>query len=229
MTVPKLTLTYFDIEGRGEPIRLCLALAGIPFEDERVAFSDWKEMKPKAPFGQLPYLKVDKEDGSEPVFRTQSLGILRGLAREYAPDLYLDVFAVEEAMGIVDDMMDRFIPSMYISMRPAQYGHPADVAQTEEGKKTIKAMRERFVNQDLPVYLKQLETLLARHDNKFLASTDKPSIADCYAVPSLRSFTRNYLDHIPGNCLDDHPLIVDYIKRFCALPEIQGRYTTGLY
>lgn len=209
--------------------RLGLTLAGIPFEDERVSFADWKDVKPKAPFGQLPYLKCDYEDGSEPVFRTQSLGILRGIAQEYAPDLYLDVFAVEEAIGIVDDMMDKFIPSMYISMRPAVYGHPVDIAQTEEGKKTIKNMRERFVNQELPIYLKQLESLLARKNNKFLASTDKPSIADCYAVPSLRSFTRGYLDHIPANCLDNHPLIVEYIKRFCALPEIQGRYTSGIH
>ena len=209
--------------------RLGLTLAGIPFEDERITFAEWKEAKPKAPFGQLPYLKLDKEDGSEPVVRTQSLGILRGLAREYAPDFYLDVFAVEEAIGIVSDMMDKFIPSMYISMTPAVYGYPEDIAQTEEGKQTIKAMRERFLSQELPVYLKHLETLLARNGNQFLASSDKPSIADCYAIPSLRSFTRGYLDHIPANSLDDYPLIVEYIKRFCALPEIQGRYTSGVH
>lgn len=209
--------------------RLGLALAGLPFVDERVSFAEWKDLKPKTPFGQLPFLKVDKEDGSEPIFRTQSLGILRGLAREYAPELYLDTYAVEEAMGIVDDMMAKFLPSMYIPMRPASYGHPANMGETEEGKNVVKTMRERFVNEELPVYLKQLETLLARNNNQFLASSEKPSIADCYAVPSLRSFTRGYLDHIPANCLDGHPLIVEYIKRFCALPEIKGRYTSGIH
>lgn len=206
---------------------MALTLAGLPFKDERVSFAEWNDLKPKTPFGQLPYLTFDSEDGS--VVRTQSLGLVRGIAREYAPDLYLDVFAVEEAIGIVDDMMAKFSPCFYMTMRPVVYGHPADAHTTEEGKQVIKAMRERFVKEELPVYLKQLETLLARNDNKFLASSEKPSIADCYAIPSLRSFTRGYLDDIPSNCLDGHPLIVDYIQRFCALPEIQGRYTTGIH
>ena len=35
--MPKLKLTYFDFHGgRGEPARLALSLAGIPFEDDRV-------------------------------------------------------------------------------------------------------------------------------------------------------------------------------------------------
>ena len=40
--MPKLKLTYFDFHGgRGEPARLALAIAGIPFEDDRVPGSDW--------------------------------------------------------------------------------------------------------------------------------------------------------------------------------------------
>ena len=40
--MPKLKLTYFDINGgRGEPARLALSIGGIPAEDDRVAPSDW--------------------------------------------------------------------------------------------------------------------------------------------------------------------------------------------
>jgi hypothetical protein len=40
--MPKLKLTYFDFHGgRGEPARLALSIGGIPFEDDRVAPSDW--------------------------------------------------------------------------------------------------------------------------------------------------------------------------------------------
>ena len=35
--VPKLKLTYFGFEGAGEQVRLALHLAGLPFEDFRVA------------------------------------------------------------------------------------------------------------------------------------------------------------------------------------------------
>jgi hypothetical protein len=53
--VPKLKLTYFDFHGgRGEPARLALSMAGIPFEDDRVSPSDWERRKPDTPFGALP-------------------------------------------------------------------------------------------------------------------------------------------------------------------------------
>ena len=46
--MPKLKLTYFDIHGgRGEPARLALSIGGIPFEDDRVAPSDWLACKPE--------------------------------------------------------------------------------------------------------------------------------------------------------------------------------------
>ncbi len=139
------------------------------------------------------------------------------------------MYAVDEAIGIVGDMTDKINPSIYISMYPEIYGHSANGVDTEEGKHTIKIMRERFVKHDLPIYLKHFETLLARNGNRFLASSEKPSIAGCYAVPSLRSFTRGYLEKNSSNCLDDHPLIVDYIRLFCALPEIHGRFMTRIY
>ncbi len=42
----KLKLTYFDFHGgRGEPARLALSIAGIAFEDDRVAPADWERRK----------------------------------------------------------------------------------------------------------------------------------------------------------------------------------------
>ena len=58
--MPKLKLTYFDFHGgRGEPARLALSIGDIPFEDDRVAPSDWTARKPDTPFGALPVLEVD--------------------------------------------------------------------------------------------------------------------------------------------------------------------------
>jgi len=48
---PKIKLTYFDIEGVAEPIRLALVLSGIPFEDHRIKFDEWPAMKPTTPYG----------------------------------------------------------------------------------------------------------------------------------------------------------------------------------
>ena len=49
--IPKrLKLTYFDVRVRGEPIRMTLAYAALPFEDVRVKppfdpTSEWKDIK----------------------------------------------------------------------------------------------------------------------------------------------------------------------------------------
>jgi hypothetical protein len=37
----------------------------------------------------------------------------------------------------------------------------------------------------------------------------------------LRAYTRGHIDHVDAKCLE-------CVKRFCALEEIQGRYTNGL-
>jgi glutathione S-transferase len=58
--MPKLKLAYFDFHGgRGEPARLALSIGGIPFEDDRVAPSDWLARKPDTTVGALPVLEVD--------------------------------------------------------------------------------------------------------------------------------------------------------------------------
>ena len=52
------TLTYFGLPGRGETTRMLLAIAGVKFTDERLAFQDWGALKPTAPFGSMPLLTL---------------------------------------------------------------------------------------------------------------------------------------------------------------------------
>lgn len=79
------SLTYFDIRGLAEAIRLTLAATGAEFVDDRIPFTyldgkvqgEWIERKAAAPYGQVPYLTVDG------VKIAQSGAIIRYIASRY--------------------------------------------------------------------------------------------------------------------------------------------------
>ena len=50
---PKVKLVYFDLQGRGELIRILLKVGDIQFEDFRFGFEDWPKHKPNTIFGQV--------------------------------------------------------------------------------------------------------------------------------------------------------------------------------
>ena len=227
MTAPKIKLTYFDIEGVAEPIRLAFAFAGVEFEDDRIKFPQWQELKPKTPHGTLPIMTID--DG--PVI-VQSGAMLRYAASlDQTGSLYPTdkMLEVEQAIGILGDFSRAWQPNLYIGMRPQNYGYPEDYSKTEEGQAKIKEMRQNFVENELPKWLGYLADMLEKNGGTFLCGGDKPTIADCMAVASIRNFTRGHVDHVDPECVaKSNPKIAAYVERFCALPEVKGRYTTGL-
>ena len=52
---------YFNLYGRGEPIRMALHKAGVAYEDVRPTGESWMELKNsgKLEFGQMPALELD--------------------------------------------------------------------------------------------------------------------------------------------------------------------------
>ena len=52
-------LTYFDFDGgRGEPVRIALHAAGIDFEDHRIPFEEFMQMRPTMRFTCTPVLEM---------------------------------------------------------------------------------------------------------------------------------------------------------------------------
>jgi len=45
-TMPDYKLTYFQMRARGEVIRMIFAVAGVPYEDHRIEWSEWPALKP---------------------------------------------------------------------------------------------------------------------------------------------------------------------------------------
>ena len=67
---------YFGIPGRGEVVRVMLALGGIDFCDDVIQFQDWPERKAKTRWGVVPSLTLP--DGSK---HGQSRALLRYLGK----------------------------------------------------------------------------------------------------------------------------------------------------
>jgi glutathione S-transferase len=195
--------------------------------DDRIKFPQWGELKPKTPHGTLPVMTID--DGP---MLTQSGAMLRYAGSlDKTGTLYPTdkMFDVEQAIGVVGDLIGAWSPNLYLGMRPQKYGYAEGYNQTDEGKELIKKMRTEFVTDggDLTKYLKYLSDLIEKNGGTFLCGGDKPTIADCIAIPTIRNFTRGHIDHVDTGCVNN-PIIIAYVERFCALPEIKGRYTTGL-
>lgn len=59
MSLENCKVSYFSLlPGRGEALRLALAIGGIKFIDERLTLEEWVSVKPTAPWGTMPYLTL---------------------------------------------------------------------------------------------------------------------------------------------------------------------------
>lgn len=219
--VPKLKLTYFNIQGVAEKVRLALVLQDIPFEDERINMNDWNELKTKTKFGQLPLLEID---GKNTV--AQSEAMLRFVARLKSKTLYPQEppasLLVDECMGLIGDFTRAWMPCLYLSMRPATFGYPDDFGKTDEGKAKVEEMRTNFLKETMPKFMGYFETFLG--DGPFLCGKNV-TIADLSLLPTLYNFTTGNVDYVPKDCLEAYPKIAAWVTRMRELPKIKAWYT----
>ncbi|CAK4731500.1 unnamed protein product, partial [Aphanomyces euteiches] len=102
MSFPSMKLTYFDLPGRAETIRLALAIGGVPFQDDRVPRAAWPALKPTVPFKQLPVLTVDGQVFCQSNAIARYIGILSGL---YPTDNALDALRIDEICDFRGDIL----------------------------------------------------------------------------------------------------------------------------
>eukprot|EP00933_Yihiella_yeosuensis_P048276 TRINITY_DN4438_c1_g2_i1.p1 TRINITY_DN4438_c1_g2~~TRINITY_DN4438_c1_g2_i1.p1 ORF type:complete len:228 (-),score=58.01 TRINITY_DN4438_c1_g2_i1:142-825(-) len=223
---PKITLTYFNIEAAAEKARLALVMTGTEFEDKRVSFEEWGALKPTTPYGQLPIMEVTNDDGSKQVF-AQSVAMMRWAAAKFDPERTLypadpdKMLEVEEMIGLSDDMARAWTPCLYMGMgdRHTNFGHPAEWPQKAE---TVKALREKFLSEQLPTFMKFFSQKLEKTGAFFCG--DKPTIADLQILVQLRYFTKGVADHVPADCLSPYTTVTAWIDRMLAIPQLKAWY-----
>ncbi|XP_067948604.1 S-crystallin SL11-like [Watersipora subatra] len=172
------TLTYFDIRGRAEPIRLLFALAGVTYNDRRIDVNEWMEMKSTTPFGQLPILEISGGGFKSPQKLNQSHSIMRHLARE---------FGLDGRSSMEKTKVDIISETMRESIEPiAQIFN-----ETDEGVKD-KVM-SRYREDLLPRFLDYLTDNL--NEEWFL---DQISLADILIYVALENMTMFLPDLLDG-------------------------------
>jgi glutathione S-transferase len=98
-----ITVSYFDIRGRAEAIRLLLHYVKIPFVDHRFHFSEWPELKSNYEFQQVPALQIGKTTF------VQTNSILRHLGRmfNYYPNSY--AYEIDSLLDAITDFFNIFV------------------------------------------------------------------------------------------------------------------------
>jgi len=136
----RVRLTYFDIPGLGEPIRLTLALAGVPFTDERLTREQFQAAKPTLRFGQVPYLTVNDHEF------VQSGAILRYVAVAFDASGTLYPTANPALAASVDALMDAcydMVVGKKVYTYRSRFGFPDEIFTPEV---TEPAFRIIWVN-----------------------------------------------------------------------------------
>ncbi|CAD7700301.1 unnamed protein product [Ostreobium quekettii] len=196
---PTLKLTYFNIKGRAEPIRLALYIGGIEFEDNRLTGEQFAELKPSLPYGQVPVLEVDGEVIAQGLAQLCYAGKLAGLY----PEDPVVAMRVDEALCAGEDMSATLRPSFF---------------EKDEAKKL--EMRKALAEETLPKWLGMMEKRYSARPGDYSCG-EEMTVADL-AIYSFGSWMKmGVLDGIPTSILDPYPTLCGIIEKVGAHPKVK--------
>jgi len=118
MAEETITLTYLDIKGMAEPIRLALFIAEIDFEDERISYEEVAKRRESGllPHGQVPVLSAP---GIPPF--SQTMAILHWAGRQGTGSKSLWPATIQAECH--HDMVEAAIGDILALLKPVWYGH----------------------------------------------------------------------------------------------------------
>eukprot|EP00054_Salpingoeca_dolichothecata_P036976 m.9376 g.9376 ORF g.9376 m.9376 type:complete len:618 (-) comp7187_c0_seq1:46-1899(-) len=199
-SAPAIKLTYFDIKGRAEPVRLAFAIGDVEFEDDRIQRPQWLELKPTTPFGQLPMLTVGGKQVAQSAAILRYAGKLSGLY----PHDPLEALLVDEMLDAFEDLAQKLGPSM---------------AEQDEAKKL--AMRKQLAETTFPELLGKIDARIAQESQKHgCAVGNKTSIADLRIYGTVGYLKSGMLDGFPTDIVDPYQNIIAVFKHVGQIPQV---------
>ncbi|MGH1469811.1 MAG: glutathione S-transferase family protein [Cellvibrionaceae bacterium] len=193
-----IKLTYFNIRGRAEIIRLILEETETPYIDEFVELEQWAALKPTLPLQQLPVYTYMDEEGHNLLF--QSHAIYRHLARKH--NLYGKNETEHTRCDIVEETCK--------DIRTALFG----LFWNPE----FDALRKQFESEQLPVFIQQLERLLQRNSESDLCFVGNQLTYVDFIVWALLDCIRP----LSPASLDQSSLLTAFKSHFAKRPRINA-------
>jgi glutathione S-transferase len=128
---------------------------------------------------------------------------------------------IEEVLGITSDLTRAWTPALYISMRPEKFGYPkGDAWAKEEKDATVKKLREEFLEEELPKYMKFYGDLIKEAGGDAFLIGESLTIADIAAYQTISYFRKGIADYIPSNSLEPYEEVLGWMKRFEEHPKV---------
>lgn len=203
--MPSYKLTYFDIDGgRAEPIRIAFHAAGIDFEDNRISFAEFSEMRSTMRFNSVPVLEIDGAQVTQSNALSRYIGKMAGL---YPAD-DLQALYCDEVLGALEDLTNHIVRT---------FGLPED---------ELQPARAKLVDGWMTTFLRGLNQLLIRGGGTYFAN-NQLTIADLRAFVQTRSLSSGILDYVPADIVQRvAPDLFDHMERINADRRVVAYYAT---
>lgn len=191
-----IRLNYFDMHGRGDPIRFLLTHAKVEFEDNRINGEQFVELKAagKLEFNQVPSLEIDGH------ILVQSCAILRYLGKKYGyyPDEPTAMWKVDSLLDAAEDFYAKY-----------------NAAFWQKDEEIKKAKLADLLNW-LPGWINAIEKRIEANEDPHYAVGNKRTIADFALATISFSFINNeagqfHADLAPLTKKEDHPVLTKYL------------------
>jgi glutathione S-transferase len=182
-------------------VRLALTLAGMEFEDNRVARETFGKLKPDLPFGTMPTLEIDGRG----VF-AQTNAILRLIGRKHGlyPEDAFEAARHDALMEAAEDLRQRIASTMRIK----------DAAEK-------KAARQLLASEFLPQWGRSVEKLIGA--GPFVGGV-RPGVADIKLFIIDRWISSGGIDDIPAGSFDAFPRLKALAEGVRTDPAVVGWY-----
>jgi len=198
-------LTYFDIDGgRAEPIRIAFHIGGIDFEDHRISFAEFGEIRSGTRFNSVPVLEIDGSQITQSNAVSRYIGKMAGLY----PENELQALYCDEVLGALEDLTHYVVQTMRLP------------------EEELQLARKKLVDGWLSTFLGGLDQLLIRGGGEYFAD-NRLTIADLRAFVQMRSLGSGVLDYVPTDIVSHvAPGLSEHEKRISNDARVRAYYAT---